>query len=74
MGISLITKSTRAQISIAMRVGAGKPPETFLAARMSVRALISEMISRGGGVSEAVLSLVGLRYIRQDHQRGALVS
>lgn len=74
MGISLMAKSTRAHTSIAMRVGAGRPPETFLAARMSVRALMSEMMSRDGGVSEAVLSLVGLRYIRQDHQGGVLVS
>lgn len=74
MGISLMAKSTRAHTSIAMRVGAGRPPETFRAARMSVRALMSEMISKGGGVSDAVLSLVGLRYIRQDHQGGMLVS
>lgn len=74
MGMSLMTKSTMAQTSIAMSVGAGRPPWTFLAARMSVRALMSEMMSRAGGVSEAVLSLMGLRYIREDHHGGVLVS
>lgn len=45
MGMSLMAKSTRAQRSIAMSVVAGRPPWTFLAARMRVRALMSEMMS-----------------------------
>lgn len=55
IGMSLMAKSTRAQRSIATRVGAGRPPWTFLAARMSVKALISEMMSEGGRVSEALM-------------------
>lgn len=55
MGMSLMAKSTRAQRSIATRVGAGRPFWTFLAARMSVKALISEMMSGVGSVSEALM-------------------
>jgi hypothetical protein len=54
MGMSLMAKSTRAQRSIATRVGAGRPPWTFLAARMRVRALKKEIMSEGGRVSEAL--------------------
>lgn len=61
MGMSLIAKSIRAQRSIAARVGAGRPPWTFLAARMSVRALISETMSEGSYVSEVLLVSYGLK-------------
>lgn len=45
MGMSLMAKSTRAHRSIATRVGAGRPPWIFLAARMRVSALKSETMS-----------------------------
>lgn len=69
IGMSLITKSTRAQTSIAMRVGAGRPPETFLAARMSVKALMSEMMSGDRYVSEGSLVSCGLEMFSQGSSR-----
>lgn len=72
MGMSLMAKSTRAQRSIAARVGAGRPPWTFLAARMRVRALMREIMSASYSV-RAFWFLLGSKHLRQD-QHGSVLA